>query len=281
MNMIGFFDSGVGGLSVLAEVMRALPSHATQDFIYLADTAHIPYGNKSSAFIRDRVILIGQYLVDHGCSCVVVACNTATAAAIQDLRSQHPHIPIIGVEPGVKPAALTSLSKKIAILTTESTAKSARLAALIHEHAQGVHVEVVACPGWATWVERMQDVHTSLPSKFNEDIEQKIEPLLLQGVDRLVLGCTHYSFLRPFIEKICQSRAEIVDVATAVARQVLRLYPPTINIHSPPIHPSTRVKLWATATPEKLLEAFNHFGLPGAYSCDKVFIANEFKCSLK
>ena len=117
--MIGVFDSGLGGLSVLAEIARLLPQ---SDLIYLADTAYVPYGEKSDAFIRERVLYIGQYFAEQGCQQIVVACNTATAAAVVALRETLPHIPVVGVEPGIKPAVAASKSGRIAVLTTNSTA---------------------------------------------------------------------------------------------------------------------------------------------------------------
>lgn len=214
--MIGVFDSGLGGLSVLAAVARALPC---ADLMYLADTAHVPYGNKDDAFIRRRVLHIGRYLAGQGCRLLVVACNTATAAAVAALRADLPDIPVVGVEPGVKPAALASKSGRIAVLATESTARSARLARLIDRHAGALRVSVVACPGWATKVEslRLDD------ADFLADARTLLEPVLDDGVDQIVLGCTHYAFLRTVLQNIVAGRAELVDVADAVARQCLRL----------------------------------------------------------
>ena len=122
--MIGVFDSGLGGLSVLAAIAHALPR---ADLVYLADTAHVPYGDKDDVFIRARVLTIGRYLDAQGCTLIVVACNPATAAAVAALREALPNVPVVGVEPGVKPAAAASQSGRIAVLTTPSTARSARL----------------------------------------------------------------------------------------------------------------------------------------------------------
>ncbi|HEX8961412.1 MAG TPA: glutamate racemase, partial [Rhodocyclaceae bacterium] len=210
--MIGVFDSGLGGLSVLAEVARALPR---ADLVYLADTAHVPYGNKHDEFIRGRVLAIGRHLVSRGCQAVVVACNTATAAAVQALRNDLA-VPVVGVEPGVKPAAHASATRRIAVLATESTARSERLARLIREHAGSVAVHVEACPGWATRVETLK----LDGAEFAAEVRAKIEPLLAAGADQLVLGCTHYSFLKPALAAASAGRAQLVDVAEAVARQV-------------------------------------------------------------
>lgn len=214
--MIGVFDSGLGGLSVLAALVEALPR---ADFVYYADTAHVPYGNKSEEQIQGRVRAIGEHLVASGCTLLVVACNTATAAAVQTLRAAHPGIPVVGVEPGIKPAAQETRSGRIAVLATEATARSPRLKRLIDEHAGKVEVFIEACPGWATHVETLQLDDPALAA----DVRQRIEPLLERGVDRIVLGCTHYSFLAPLLRKVAGKRAELVDVAVAVARQTQRL----------------------------------------------------------
>mgnify|MGYP000849708809 FL=1 len=214
--MIGVFDSGLGGLSVLAAIARAQPR---ADLLYFADTAHVPYGNKPDHFIRGRVVAIGEHLVAQGCGMLVVACNTATAAAVRALRENYPELPIVGVEPGVKPAAAASLSRHIAVLATESTANSERLARLIADHAAGVTVHVEACPGWAT---RVESLHLDDPALIAE-VRARVTPLLDAGADRIVLGCTHYSFLEPILAPLIAGKAELVDVADAIARQCVRL----------------------------------------------------------
>lgn len=245
--MIGIFDSGIGGLSVLAAIARSLP---TADLTYVADTAHVPYGPRSDAFIQGRVLAIGHYLASQGCGLIVVACNTATAAAVQMLRAELPHIPIVGVEPGVKPAARMSRSRHIAVLATESTARSERLARLIRDHADGVEVMVEPCPGWATRVETRE---LESPD-FIAEVEEKMERLLAAGVDQLVLGCTHYSFLTPLLAPRIAGRAELVDVAEAVARQAQRLAGPASRGHG-------RLRLLATARPEQLHHSLPPLGL--------------------
>ncbi len=215
--MIGVFDSGLGGLSVLTALTCALPD---ADYIYLADSANAPYGDKSEAFIRQRVLALGAHLVGAGCTMLVVACNTGTVAAIQSLRAAYPGIAVVGVEPGIKPAAESSLSRKIAVLATEATARSERLAQLVKQHATGVHVDIVACPGWATLVEQCHINDSGLA----RDAERWLDPLLASGVDRIVLGCTHYSFLSHVLQPIAGPRAELVDVSAAIARQAMRLH---------------------------------------------------------
>ncbi|MRR49697.1 MAG: glutamate racemase [Rhodocyclaceae bacterium] len=245
--MIGVFDSGLGGLSVLAAIARTLPR---ANLCYLADTAHVPYGNKTDDFIRGRVLAIGKQLVEQGCTLLVVACNTATAAAVTELRHQHPGVPVVGVEPGVKPAAASSVTRRIAVLATEATARSERLARLIRDHAASVHVHVEPCAGWAT---RVETLLLDSP-EFKAEIRTKVEPLLAQGVDRIVLGCTHYSFLAPILEPLVGHQARLVDVAEPVAKQVLRLA--TVNAQG-----NARLHLSATAHPERLHAALPALGL--------------------
>lgn len=245
--MIGIFDSGLGGLSVLAAIADALP---TADLTYLADTAHVPYGDKDDAFIRDRVLKIGQFLVDQGCSVIVVACNTATAAAVAELREALPDVPVIGIEPGVKPAAASTKTGRIAVLSTESTARSERLMRLIQQHAGRTQVDVLPCPGWATKVETL---HLNDPD-FAESARQLLAPILDAGADRIVLGCTHYAFLAPVLEPIVAGRATLVDVADAVARQCMRLAGTAARGNS-------KLNLQATARPERLHAALPALGL--------------------
>lgn len=244
--MIGVFDSGLGGLSVLAAIAHELPQ---ADLIYLADTAHVPYGNKPDGFVTGRVLGIGRHLAAQGCRMIVVACNTATTTAIQTLRDHLPDIPIVGVEPGIKPAASSSRTRRIAVLATETTAKSKRLAHLIDTHAAHVQVDIVPCPGWATHVETLQP---DTPA-FRAEIAARIAPLLDAGVDRIVLGCTHYAFLAPLIEPLLAGRARLIDVAAAVARQVLRLRSDS--------HAGGHLHLQATAHPEHLVAALPALGL--------------------
>ena len=245
--MIGVFDSGLGGLSVLSAISTALPS---ADLVYFADTAHVPYGDKDDTYIRQRVLKIGQHLVDHGCTLLVVACNTATAAAVAALREVLPEIPSVGIEPGVKPAAAASKSGRIAVLTTNSTARSERLARLIERHAGTVLVNVLPCPGWATKVETL---NLNDPD-FAESARLHLHASLEAGADQIVLGCTHYSFLAPVLAPIVAGRAELVDVADAVARQCERLAGDSA-------HGSGRLTLLATADPQRLQAALPALGL--------------------
>ena len=245
--MIGVFDSGIGGLSVLAAIARELPQ---SDLVYLADTAHVPYGDKDDAYIRDRVLRVGQHLVGLGCRQIVVACNTATAAAVVALRESLPNVPVVGIEPGIKPAAMASKTGRIAVLATESTARSERLNRLILQHAGLVHVDILPCPGWATKVETLK---LDDPG-FAEAARRHLEPVLAAGADQIVLGCTHYAFLLPVLKPVVDGRAALVDVADAVALQCLRLAGDKTRRHG-------RLTLLATAHPERLQSALTAFDL--------------------
>lgn len=239
--MIGVFDSGLGGLSVLAALVEALPQ---ADFAYHADTAHVPYGSRDDGFIQDRVLAVGAELAARGCGLLVVACNTATAAAVQALRAAHPDIPVVGVEPGIKPAAQRTASGRIAVLATQATANSQRLKQLIHDHAGQLEVFVEPCPGWATHVEMLQLDDPALA----RDVRARVEPLLEKGVDQIVLACTHYSFLTPLLREIIGARAQLVDVTDAVARQTRRLAGSLA-------HGGGKLQLHASAHPERLRAA--------------------------
>lgn len=240
---IGVFDSGVGGLSVLQALRHELPH---ERFIYLADSGNAPYGDsRGDAFVQMRSRSVMQHLSEHhDIKALVIACNTATAAAVAALREALPDVRVVGIEPGIKPAAAASQSGRIAVLATESTARSERLARLIRQHAKGTHVDVLACPGWATRVETLK---LDDPG-FAEAAAVLLEPALAAGADQVVLGCTHYAFLAPVLEPIVAGRAVLVDVAEAVARQCLRLAGEAAHRHG-------RLVLQATASPDRLQRA--------------------------
>ena len=246
--VIGVFDSGLGGLSVLGALAEICPA---ADLIYAADTAHVPYGNKTSEQIRARVLAMGQALINEGCTTLVVACNTATAEAIEALRAAHPTIPIVGVEPGIKPAALNTQNGQIAVLATVATAKSQRLADLIGRHAPHKTVHVIPCHGWATEVEAL---NLDAPSII-ADIERDLLPLIDQGVDQVVLGCTHYDFLAPTLSRLIGGKSQLVYVAGAVARQACKV------ASAEKLSGTGSVRLMSTMNPVRMSEAARVLGL--------------------
>ncbi|WP_031437322.1 glutamate racemase [Methylobacter tundripaludum] len=213
-NPIGVFDSGVGGLSVLHEIRRALPG---EDLLYVADSAHAPYGDKSQQFIEDRSIAITEFLVSRNAKAIVVACNTATGAAITTLRSRF-SMPIIAMEPAVKPASENSKSGVIGVLATSRTLASDNFVKLFARYGADVEILGQACPGL---VEQVEAGDLS-GDKTRILLERYVLPLLERGADTLVLGCTHYPFLAPLIRQIAGPGVAVIDSAAAVARQLRR-----------------------------------------------------------
>ncbi|MBP7950215.1 MAG: glutamate racemase [Verrucomicrobiales bacterium] len=212
---VGVFDSGVGGLSVLQELRRLLP---LENFIYVADSGQVPYGNKPPAFILERSRTLTRFLVECGCKAVVIACNTATASAAAALRREFSDIPVIGMEPAVKPAVAATRRKIIGVLATVGTLQSARFAALLDQFAAEVQVITQPAPGLVECVEAgdlTSDATRSLVSSF-------VSPLVARDVDVIVLGCTHYPFLRPVIQECAGPGVALIDTGGAVARQVKR-----------------------------------------------------------
>lgn len=211
---IGIFDSGVGGLSVLRHIRAELPH---EELLYVADSAHAPYGGKSPQLIQTRSLALAEFLVAQGAKALVVACNTATAAAIGMLRARF-SLPVIGMEPAVKPAVAATRSGVVGVLATTGTLKSAQFAALLENYGRNVRVVTQGCPGLVECVER-GDLEAS---KTRELLRVYLEPLLAEGADTLVLGCTHYPFLRPLIEELTEGKVSLIDTGAAVARQVRR-----------------------------------------------------------
>jgi glutamate racemase len=213
---IGLFDSGVGGLSVLRAVRRESPH---EDLIYFADQKFCPYGPRPPAEIRALSRLVVKFLLAQDCKAIVVACNTASAAALDDLRRGFPEIPFVGMEPAIKPAALNSHTRKIGVLATAGTLQGELFQRTRAEHAGGVDV-IVQYP--ADWVERVERGEVDSP-ETEVSVRRVVGPLLEAGVDEIALGCTHYPFLAPVIEKIVGTRVAIVDPSDAVARQTVRV----------------------------------------------------------
>lgn len=210
---IGVFDSGVGGLSVLREIRARLPR---EGLLYLADSGNVPYGEKSPDFIRERCGSIASFLLDQGAKALVLACNTATAVAIADLRERYPQVPLIGMEPAVKPAARATRSGVVGVLATTGTLKSAKFAALLDRFASDVRVVTQPCPGLVECVEA-GDL-TSAATR--ELLAGYVEALLGQGCDTVILGCTHYPFLKPLLAEMLPADITLIDTGAAVARHL-------------------------------------------------------------
>ena len=212
---IGIFDSGLGGLTVAREIRRRLPS---EDIVYIADTAYCPYGGRPLEEISARAVVVTEALIAREAKLVVAACNTASGAAIDLLREIF-DLPIVGLEPAVKPAAASSVLRRIAVLATPATLRTDRFHRLVDRHGVGVEVIKVPCPGFVELVEA-GDISGE---RAVTTVREALTPILEIGVDRVVLGCTHYPFLRSAIETVLGSAVEILDSGAAVARQVERV----------------------------------------------------------
>lgn len=219
---VGVFDSGIGGLSVLRHIREQLPN---ENLLYFADSGHAPYGDKPEGTVAERTLAVADFLLDQGSKALVVACNTATAAAIHLLRERHPELPIVGIEPGLKPAAALTKTRTVGVLATDRTLASAKFHVLHRQLAVTTGVRFVAqpCPGLADLIEA-GELHSE---RTTELVRRYVEPLLAENADTLVLGCTHYPFVRHAIESCLHdmddSGRHIVDTGLAVARQLVRL----------------------------------------------------------
>lgn len=219
--MIGIFDSGVGGMSVLKEIRKALPEESV---VYYADTAHCPYGEKSKEYIIERARFITETLIAKGASVIVVACNTATAAAIAALRQEYPKTPFIGMEPAIKPAALSTKTGVAGVLATAGTLKAQKYIDTREQFAEGIKVVEHIGQGFVELVEK--GILTG--PEAEKVIAASLNPLLDEGADVIVLGCTHYPFLSQTIQKVAQAThpehdIQIIDPAPAVAKQLLKI----------------------------------------------------------
>lgn len=212
--MIGVFDSGVGGLTILTEIHERLPG---ESLIYFADQAYNPYGNLSEATIVERSEWIIRFLIKQGATMIVIACNTATASAIDSMRQRF-SLPIVGVEPGIKPAALNSQTRKIGILATENTVASNRYLALMQRFVPEVEVISQPCRGLADAIEIAD---SNIPAL----LDQYVQPLLDQQIDHLVLGCTHYPLVTEQLAPMVEPDVTLVDTSEAVAMEVERRLP--------------------------------------------------------
>jgi glutamate racemase len=216
--MIGVFDSGVGGLSILSEIRREMPA---ADLLYLADQGRAPYGVRSLEEVAAMAGEVTRWLLEHGATTVTVACNTASAAALHRLRALNPDVPFVGMEPAVKPAAIHTASGVIGVVATAATFQGELFASVVHRHSQGARIIAQACPRWVELVEAAEIAG----AEARRQVEECLAPILAGGADTLVLGCTHFSYLVPLIEEVAGAALTIIDPASAVARQVARIAP--------------------------------------------------------
>jgi glutamate racemase len=213
---IGVFDSGVGGLSVLRAMRQLMPEESV---IYFGDQGHVPYGPRSMEQVRDFSEAITYFLLDQNAKLIVVACNTASAAALHYLREKFPDVSFVGMEPAVKPAAEHTRSGIVGVLATPATFQGALYASVLERFANGVQVLQHTCPGLVAQIEKGDlDGHET-----RAILEDALRPMLERGIDTVVLGCTHYPFVIPLIEQVVGENVRVIDPAPAVAKQTKRL----------------------------------------------------------
>lgn len=219
---IGVFDSGVGGLSVLRHIRAQLPH---EHLMYFADSGHAPYGDKSEQFVVERALAVTAFLLEHGAKALVVACNTATVAAIKAVRARYPDLPVVGVEPGLKPAVNATRNGKVGVLATARTLKGDKFLQLREQISAASNTEFLLQPAVGL-VDLIELGDLEAPA-IGAMLERYVAPLLDQGADTLVLGCTHYPFVKTGIERVLRDHARddvtLIDTGDAVARQLVRL----------------------------------------------------------
>ena len=245
---IGIFDSGVGGLSVMQAIRARLP-HA--ELLYAADTAYAPYGDRSEEFLCDRSERIARFLREQGAQMIVVACNTATAAAVARLRATWTTLPVVGVEPGVKPAVAVSAAHRIGVLATTRTLASEKFRRLAEAHADGATLVLQPCPGLADAIEAADAQGSGLAVL----VDRYCAPLRDAGVDVAVLGCTHYVFARELFERALPG-VQLIDTAEAIARQTARFADDLVEHGEADanVSPAPALRAWSSGSPQVLAD---------------------------
>ncbi|WAC72790.1 glutamate racemase [Roseateles sp. SL47] len=238
---LGVFDSGVGGLTVLQALRARLPQVPLH---YVADTAHAPYGDRSSDYIRERSLRVAEHLRESGARMVVVACNTATAHAVNAMRERWPDWPVVGIEPGVKPAVAATRNGRIGVMATTATIASRRYEALVAAYAGQMSLVSQPCPGLVSLIEKgdLDD------AELGTLVDRYCEPLRAAGVDTVLLGCTHYPLIQARIQAALGSGVQVLNIEDAVARQAQRLWE---SLHLP-CQPEAPVVLQSTGDPAPL-----------------------------
>jgi len=237
--VIGVFDSGVGGLSVLSHIRQRLPN---ESLLYIADSQYMPYGCKPASVILERSMALASFFDSRHCKAMVVACNTATAAAVRHLRAQY-QIPVIGMEPAIKPAVQNSASGVIGVLVTSGTAGSEKFSRLLSRFSQHAIFIVKPCPGL---VERIES--GDMAGEITKSLLQSfLQPLMQQGMDTLVLGCTHYPFIMPLIRDIVGDGVAIIDSGDAIARELERQLQ---RRHARSLHQHASIEFWSSGDVE-------------------------------
>ena len=212
---IGVFDSGVGGISVLRELVRLMPG---EDYIYFGDSIHAPYGTKKLEEVRELTIHNVELLLENGAKSIVVACNTATSAAVAVLRKMYPDVPLVGIEPAIKPAVMNKPDSNIIVMATPMTLREKKFHNLMQKFQDQAEIIPLPCPGLVEFVEAGQ---LDTP-ELRAYLASLLEPVLARGADAIVLGCTHFPFLRPLIQELAGPQVEILDGGHGTALQTRR-----------------------------------------------------------
>ena len=255
---IGVFDSGAGGLTILSALLRELPD---EKFIYMGDTAHCPYGARDDEEITALALDACRFLRARGAKLIVVACNTASQAALSTLRATIPDLSFVGVVPAVKPAARLTKRGRIGIAATNQAARATYLRQLIDEFAEGIEVFAVGCPDLVTLVERGQFEGPEV----ERVVREALQPVLAENIDVLVLGCTHFPALQTVIEHVAGPGVQVIDSSQAIARRT-HLVLQNAGLLAPanvPEHGDDRLEVWCSGDPEKFSSVATHIlGLP-------------------
>ena len=250
---IGIFDSGIGGLTVLNAIRQALP---TERLFYFGDNAHVPYGPRTLEEVRSFSHAIAHALIAQDCKLIVIACNTASAAALASLREAFPYMPFVGMEPAVKPAVEHTHTGVVGVIATVATFQSALYASVVERFSQGVEVLHQPCPGL---VKQIEAGEFDTP-KTEAMLRGWLEPMLAKNIDALVLGCTHYPIVRSLIERIVGPDVRLIDPAPAIARQVGRLLQQ--RDHAAPGDAQGSTALWTSGDPSDFAMMMERMGMP-------------------
>lgn len=257
---IGIFDSGIGGLTVYAEIRKKLPH---TPIIYFADQKHVPYGTKELREVLNFSKIISQYLIDHGARMIVVACNTASAAALYPLRKMFPEIPFVGMEPAVKPAAESTHTGVVGVLATPATFQGQLYNSVVERFAKHVTIFKSTCPGLVQEIEK----GNFTGKKTRQILQEALSPMQENQIDTVVLGCTHYPFVLPLIREIVGNSVQIIDPGPAVAKQVEKVKSTYAMIHEPDDRCNT---IFITSGSKAKIERFIDLVQHGCYKLEEV-----------
>ncbi|MBS1546222.1 MAG: glutamate racemase [Bacteroidetes bacterium] len=262
---IGIFDSGIGGLSIAAAIRQALPA---ERLLYFGDNAHVPYGERTAAEILEFSTAITEALLAKGCRSIVIACNTASSAALGPLRAKFPHVPFVGMEPAVKPAVEHTRTGVVGVLATRATVESKAMADVVERFAHGVEVIQQPCTGLAQRIDAGQFDGPELEAL----LRGWIEPMLARNIDALVLGCTHYPLVRPLIERIAGPGVRVIEPSMAIARRLAQ----QLEQHgiAAPADAKGSLECWTSGEPAGFTPVLEKLGLHADSICKGRWLSN-------